>query len=152
GHELQHVLRHHTLNSALFQEAMKESRPLEPSVLTSVTRLQEIDADRYGMVMAFLAGYHPRGGIEFMEGMGQEEEIPQHLDHPTFQERVAYLTEYWTNDVRYAFVSFRLGVAAMDKGGRLETTDMKGAVAAYEEAIEDFKRYQAMLPNLKEAI
>jgi tetratricopeptide (TPR) repeat protein len=152
GHELQHVLRRHTLNSALFQEAIKESRPLDPSVVTSVTRLQEIDADRQGMVMAFLAGYHPRGGIEFMEVMGQEEEIPPHLDHPTFQERVAYLTEYWTNDVRYAFVSFRLGVAALDRGNKLEQTDMKAAVGAYEEAVEDFKRYRGMLPNLKEAM
>jgi predicted Zn-dependent protease len=153
GHELQHVIRRHTINSTLFQEAMKDtSRPLDPSVLTAATRLQEIDADRQGMVMAFLAGYHPRGGIEFMEMMGQEQEIPAHLDHPTFEERVEYLTEYWTNDVRYAFVSFKLGVAAMDRAGKLEATDMKGAIAAYEEAAEDFKRYHTMLPNSKDAM
>jgi predicted Zn-dependent protease len=153
GHELQHVIRRHTLNSVVFQEAVRDaSRPLDPSVLTHVTRLHEIDADRQGMVMAFLAGYQPRGGIEFMEVMGGEDEIPKHLDHPTFEERVEYLTEYWTNDVRYAFVSFKLGVAAMDRAGKLEATDMKGAVAAYEEAVEDFKRYRAMLPNLKEAM
>jgi predicted Zn-dependent protease len=152
GHELQHVIRRHNVNSAVFQAAIKDaSAPLDPSVLTHVTRLQEMDADREGMVMAFLAGFHPRGGIEFMEIMGKELEIPQHLDHPTFDERVAYLTEYWTNDVRYAFVSFRLGVAAMDRGAKLEASDMKQAVAAYNEAIEDFKRYHAMLPSLKEA-
>jgi len=152
GHELQHVIRRHNVNSAVFQAAIKDaSSPLDPSVLTHVTRLQEMDADREGMVMAFLAGFHPRGGIEFMEIMGKELEIPQHLDHPTFDERVSYLTEYWTNDVRYAFVSFRLGVAAMDKGAKLEASDMKQAVAAYNEAIEDFKRYHAMLPALKEA-
>ena len=152
GHELQHVLRRHSVNSSVFQAAVKDAAsPLDPAVLTHVTRLQEMDADREGMVMAFLAGYHPRGGIEFMEIMGKELEIPQHLDHPTFDERVAYLTEYWTNDVRYAFVSFRLGVAAMDRGAKLEATDMKQAVAAYNEAIEDFKRYHAMLPSLKEA-
>ncbi|HEX7839283.1 MAG TPA: M48 family metalloprotease, partial [Kofleriaceae bacterium] len=152
GHELQHVLRRHNVNSAVFQAAVKNaSAPLDPSVLTHVTRLQEMDADREGMVMAFLAGFHPRGGIAFMEIMGKELEIPQHLDHPTFDERVAYLTEYWTNDVRYAFVSFRLGVAAMDRGARLEATDLPQAVAAYNEAIEDFKRYHAMLPSLKEA-
>lgn len=39
----------------------------------------------------------------------------------------------------------------MDRGGKLEATDMKAAVAAYDEAIEDFKRYHAMLPSLKEA-
>jgi tetratricopeptide (TPR) repeat protein len=110
-----------------------------------------MDADREGMVMAFLAGYHPRGGIELMEVLGQEHEIPQHLDHPTFDERVAYLTEYWTNDVRYAFVSFKLGVTAMDRGAKLEATDMKQAVGAYNEAVEDFKRYHTMLPSLKEA-
>jgi predicted Zn-dependent protease len=153
GHELQHVIRRHTLNSVVFQEAVKDaSRPLDPSVLTHVTRLHEIDADRQGMVMAFLAGYHPRGGIEFMEVMGGELEIPKHLDHPTFEERVEYLTEYWTNDVRYAFVSFKLGVAAMDRGGKLEGSDMKAAVGAYDEAVEDFKRYRTMLPNLKEAM
>jgi tetratricopeptide (TPR) repeat protein len=152
GHELQHVLRRHNVNSAVFQAAVKDAAsPIDPSILTHVTRLQEMDADREGMVMAFLAGYHPRGGIEFMEIMGQELEIPQHLDHPTFDERVAYLTEYWTNDVRYAFVSFKLGVAAMDRGAKLEASDMKAAVAAYDEAIEDFKRYHAMLPSLKEA-
>jgi tetratricopeptide (TPR) repeat protein len=152
GHELQHVIRRHNVNSAVFQAAVKDaSTPIDPSILTHVTRLQEMDADRQGMVMAFLAGYHPRGGIEFMEIMGQELEIPQHLDHPTFDERVAYLTEYWTNDVRYAFVSFKLGVTAMDRGAKLEATDLKQAVAAYDEAVEDFKRYHAMLPSLKEA-
>lgn len=153
AHELQHVIRRHTVTSSVFQEAWKDaSRPLDPSVVTHVTRLNEMDADRQGMVMAFLAGYHPRGGIEFMEIMGQESEIPKHLDHPTFQERVDYLTEWWTNDVRYGFVSFKLGVAAMDRGTKLEATDMKGAVAAYEEAVEDFKRYYSMLPSLKEAM
>ena len=53
-------------------------------------------------------------GIELMEVMGKEMEIPKHLDHPTFQERIEYLTEYWTNDVRYAFVSFKIGINAMD--------------------------------------
>ncbi|HEY1553499.1 MAG TPA: tetratricopeptide repeat protein [Kofleriaceae bacterium] len=153
GHELSHVIRRHTVNSAVFQEAFKDTtHPLDPSVLTSMTRLQEMDADRQGMVMAFLAGYHPRGGIEFMEVMGQEQEIPPHLDHPTFQERVEYLTDYWTNDVRYAFVSFKLGVAAMDKGGKLESTDMTAAIKSYEAAVEDFKRYRTMLPSLKEAM
>lgn len=152
AHELQHVIRRHNVNSAVFQAAVKDAAsPIDPSILTHVTRLQEMDADREGMVMAFLAGYHPRGGIEFMEIMGGELEIPQHLDHPTFDERVGYLTEYWTNDVRYAFVSFRLGVSAMDRGAKLEATDMKQAVAAYDEAVEDFKRYHAMLPSLKEA-
>ncbi|HEX5058761.1 MAG TPA: M48 family metalloprotease [Kofleriaceae bacterium] len=152
AHELQHVIRKHTINTAVFQEAVKDGgRYLDASILTHVERIHEIDADREGMVMAFLAGYHPRGGIELMETMGKEMEIPKNLDHPTFQERVEYLTEYWTNDVRYAFVSFKLGVGAMDRGAKLEATDMKKAVEAYEEAADDFKRFRAMLPTVKEA-
>lgn len=152
AHELQHVIRKHTINTAVFQEAIKDGgRYLDASVLTHVERIHEIDADREGMVMAFLAGYHPRGGIELMETMGKEMEIPQHLDHPTFQERVEYLTEFWTNDVRYAFVSFKLGVSAMDRGAKLEATDVPKAIDAYQEAVDNFKRFRNMLPTVKEA-
>jgi predicted Zn-dependent protease len=152
AHELCHVIRKHSMNSAVFRTAMKNSdSDLDRSVLTHVTRLQEFDADREGMVMAFLAGYHPRGGIEFMEAMGKQNEIPKNLDHPTFQERVDYLTDYWTNDVSYAFVSFKLGVAAEARGSKLEATDMAKAIEAYQEAADDFGRFRTMLPTVKEA-
>jgi predicted Zn-dependent protease/Flp pilus assembly protein TadD len=153
AHELNHVIHKHTMHTAVFQQAIKDSSTmLDPSVLTHVTRLHEIEADREGMVMAFLAGYHPRGGIEFMELMGKQGEVPKHLDHPTFQERIDYLTDYWTNDVRYAFVSFKLGVAEMDKGAGLEETDLPSAVTAYETAVDHFKRFHTMMPSLKEAM
>lgn len=152
AHELAHVVRKHTVTTAVFREAAKDGgRYLDRSVLTHVERLHEIDADREGMVMAFLAGYHPRGGIELMEAMGKQMEIPKHLDHPTFEERIEYLTDYWTNDVRYAFVSFKLGVQAMDRAAKLEASDMAKAVAAYDDAVDHFKRFRAMLPTLKEA-
>ena len=154
AHELNHVIHKHTMHTAVFQQAIKDStKLLDPSVLTHVTRLHEIEADREGMVMAFLAGYRPRGGIEFMELMGKQGEIPKHLDHPTFQERIDYLTDFWTNDVRYAFVSFKLGVAEIDRGDQLvEESDLPAAVAAYQTATEHFKRFHTMLPSLKEAM
>ena len=153
GHEVAHVTKRHTLKTDVFQEAAKDaSRRLDAAVVTHVTRLHEIEADREGIVLAFLAGFHPRGGIEFMEIMGQEMEVPKHLDHPTFEERVEFLTDYWTNDVRYAFTSFKLGVAALDKGTRLEQTDMENAVKAYDEAVEHFKKFRTTLPTLKEAM
>jgi predicted Zn-dependent protease len=151
GHELAHVIRKHTVNTAVFREAAKDGgRYLDRSVLTHVERIHEIDADREGMVMAFLAGYHPRGGIELMEMMGKEMEIPKHLDHPTFQERIEYLTEYWTNDVRYGFVSFKLGVAALDTGAKLEANDMSKAVESFNDAVDHFKRFRNLLPTVKE--
>lgn len=153
AHEMAHVIRRHTMTSMIYQEAVKDaSRPLDPATLTHVTRLHEVDADREGIVMAFLAGYHPRGGIEFMEASGKEMEIPKHLDHPTFEERVHYLEEYWSNDVKYAFVSFRLGLGRLDAGDRLVATDPGKAAEAYEEAADDFKRFRTTLKATKEIL
>ena len=153
GHEMAHVLRRHTLQTLIYQEAVNDSsRWLDPAVLTHVTRLHEVEADRDGIVLAFLAGYHPRGGVEFMEVSGQEMEIPTHLDHPTYEERVHYLEEYWSNDVKYAFLSFRLGLDALRRAGTLEAGGKTGAAAAYEEAVEHFKRYRGTLKATKEVL
>ena len=153
AHELSHVLRRHTVQGVIYREAVKDaSRPIDPSVLTHVTRLQEIEADRDGIVLAALAGFHPRGGIELMELLGKDQEIPRHLDHPTFEERVAFLQEYWTNDVRYAYVSFGLGVAAMDKGARAEELDVTTAAEAYQEAAEHFQRFRATVLGQREVM
>jgi predicted Zn-dependent protease/Flp pilus assembly protein TadD len=153
AHEMAHVIRRHTLQSLIYQEAIKDaSRSLDPAILTHVTRLHEVEADREGIVMAFLAGFHPRGGIEFMEVSGAEMEIPAHLDHPTFEERVHYLEEYWSNDVKYAFVSFRLGLDTLDKAGRLERSEPVKAAEAYEEAADHFKRFRTTLKATKEVL
>ncbi|MEM9493713.1 MAG: tetratricopeptide repeat protein, partial [Myxococcota bacterium] len=150
AHELAHVIQRHTLQSVLFQEALKDSgRPFDRAVLTHVTRLHEIEADRESIVMAFLAGYHPRGGIEIMEARGQIDEIPAGLDHPTFDERVHYLEEYWSNDVKYAFVSFKMGVAALGKGDWLAATSPDKAVSHYKQALKHFRRFRNTLRPTK---
>lgn len=153
GHEMAHVIRRHTVQTLIYNEAVKDSsRSLDPAVLTHVTRLHEIEADREGIVLAFLAGYHPRGGIEFMEASGKEMEIPTHLDHPTYEERVHYLEEYWTNDVKYAFVSFRLGTDTLARAGKLEASGAGGARDAYEEAAEHFKRFRNTVKANKQVL
>ncbi|HYU14644.1 MAG TPA: M48 family metalloprotease, partial [Candidatus Acidoferrum sp.] len=153
AHEMTHVIRRHTMQTLIYQEAVKDaSRALDPAILTHVTRLNEVEADREGIVMAFLAGYHPRGGIEFMEVSGKEMEIPAHLDHPTFEERVHYLEEYWSNDVKFAFVSFRLGLDALDRAARIEAADPGKASEIYGEAADDFKRFRTTLRGTKEVL
>ena len=150
AHEVAHVIRNHSLQSVLFRQAAQSSfRSLDIGVLTHVSRLQEIEADRVGMVMAFLAGYHPRGGIELMEARGQTEEIPQNLDHPTFEERIQYLEEYWSNDVKYAFVSFGLGVRALKKGDAAASRGLSAAATHYRKALAHFRRYQNTLQPSK---
>jgi predicted Zn-dependent protease/thioredoxin-like negative regulator of GroEL len=153
AHEMAHVIRRHTLQTLIYREAVTDSsRALDPAVLTHVTRLHEVEADREGIVLAFLGGYHPRGGIEFMEVSGTEMEIPTHLDHPTYEERVHYLEEYWSNDVKYAFVSFRLGLDSLDKAASLEAKSAPETPQAYEEAADHFKRFRTSLKATKEVL
>ncbi|MCG8424059.1 MAG: M48 family metalloprotease, partial [Proteobacteria bacterium] len=150
AHEVAHVIRRHTVQSTLYREAVKSaSRRLDAATLTHVTRLHEIEADRVGIVLAFLAGYHPRGGIEIMEARGALQEIPKNLDHPTFDERVHYLEEYWSNDVKYAFVSFELGVAALADGDRMLATGSGKAAARYQQALDHFRRFRDVLKPTK---
>jgi predicted Zn-dependent protease len=153
GHELAHVMRKHTLNSMLFRQAVKDAeRHLDGMVLTHITRIQEIEADRVGMVWASLAGYHPRGGIDFMEDRGKESEIPTHLDHPTYEERVRYLEEYWSNDVKYAYLSFQLGLRAMEAGDRLRASDPTKAGTQYTAAIDHLTRFHTTLKPTKQVL
>ncbi len=153
AHEVVHVIRQHTVRQQVYREAVADAdRHLDPAVLTHVTRIHEIEADRDGIVLAFLAGYHPRGGIEFMESRGKHEEIPSHLDHPTYDERIHYLEEYWSNDVKYAWMSFSFGLQKMEEAARAEAEDVSRAAGLYGGAIEDFKRYRDTLIASKEIL
>ncbi|MCB9727925.1 MAG: tetratricopeptide repeat protein [Deltaproteobacteria bacterium] len=153
AHEIVHVLRQHVVRSQVFQQAVGDaSSSLDSSVLVHMTRIHEIEADREGMVLAAMAGYHPRGGIEFMEARGKAGEIPPHLDHPTYDERIQYLEEYWSNDVKYAWMSFSFGLTHMDEARRAEHTDLAKAEALYREAVEDFTRFNQTLKPTPETL
>ncbi|MEZ4265662.1 MAG: M48 family metalloprotease [Myxococcota bacterium] len=153
AHEIVHVLRQHVVRSQVFQQAVGDaSSSLDSSVLVHMTRIHEIEADREGMVLAALAGYHPRGGIEFMEARGKAGEIPPHLDHPTYDERIQYLEEYWSNDVKYAWMSFAFGVAHMDEAQKAEGSDLRKAEGLYQDAIADFTRFNQTLKPTRETL
>jgi len=152
AHEITHVIRRHTLRSRVYREAARDAKSfLNPHVLTHVTRLHEIEADREGIVLAFLAGYHPRGGIKFMEERGKKREIPKHLSHPTYDERIHFLEEYWSNDVKYAWMSFKFGLDAMEKARKSEESgNERAAVKQYKDAVSHFQRFKATLKSQKE--
>ncbi|MGM0575088.1 MAG: tetratricopeptide repeat protein [Myxococcota bacterium] len=153
AHEIVHVLRQHVVRSEVFRHAVSDaSKRLDPGVLVHVARIHEIEADREGMVLAALAGYHPRGGIEFMEARGKEREIPPHLDHPTYDERIHYLEEYWSNDVKYAWMSFRFGLRKMDEAAEAQAGDLARARSLYRGAVEDFTRFNRTLRPTRETL
>ena len=153
GHEIAHVLRQHVVRSEVFKQAVTDSGNSMPgTVLVHTTRIHEIEADREGMVIAFLAGYHPRGGIDFMEARGKAQEIPPHLDHPTYDERIHYLEEYWSNDVRYAWMSFSFGLAAMKTAAAAEVDDIAAAAVAFRKALDHFTRFAQTLKPTPEVL
>lgn len=153
AHEMVHVISGHTLRTQVYKAAVADAKqPLSPAVLTEVTRIHEMEADREGIVMAFLAGYHPRGGIAFLEARGRQGEIPAHLDHPTYDERIRYLEEYWSNEVRYAWMSFSFGLEALEEARELEASDPAGAARGYNKSIEHFKRFGQVLKPTREIL
>ena len=151
AHEVVHVLRRHVVRSMVFKEAVEDAeRNMEPGMLVHITRIHEIEADREGMVLAFLAGYHPRGGIAFMEARGKEHEIPTHLDHPTYDERIHYLEEFWSNDVKFAWLSFQFGLQKIDEAEGLGDTDLAATERLYRDALDDLSRFGETLRPTKE--
>ncbi|MFT5432592.1 MAG: tetratricopeptide (TPR) repeat protein, partial [Myxococcota bacterium] len=106
GHEITHVVKEHVIRSFVFKDALNSGR-MKPSSLVSVTRTHEIEADREGMKMMFLAGYDPTYAVKMFEAYAAKlGEVPAGLDHPTFDERIHYLEEYWSNEMSFAYSSF----------------------------------------------
>ena len=152
GHEITHVTKEHIIRSSVFREAM-DSKSGHHSSLVTVTRTHEIEADREGMKLMFLAGYDPRWAVKLHEAYARVlGEVPSGLDHPTFDERIHYLEEYWSNEMAFAFASFSQGVGRLQEAARMETNDLNKAATLYQEAIADFKRFTIAFKRTKEAL
>ena len=152
GHEITHVIKEHVLRSFVFRDAMGTGRAT-PASLVTVTRTHEIEADRDGMKLMFLAGYDPRAAVQVMEGYAKVlGEVPRGLDHPTFDERVHYLEEYWSNEMAFAYASFHQGVARVAEAQGAEATDLNRAAGLYRDAIEDFRRFTVAFKRTRESL
>lgn len=153
AHEIAHVSRQHSMKTQLFVAAFKESgNPVDPRLLVHVSRLQEIEADRVGIVTASLAGYDPYDGVRLLSAIGEGREIPKNMGHPTFDERIEYLRNYWSNDVRHAHASFQFGVRAMARAKRFERSDPKKAAECYRIAEKHFLRFRRTLGPSKRVL
>ncbi|MCU7550838.1 M48 family metallopeptidase [Chitinophagaceae bacterium LB-8] len=74
-------------------------------VLLPFSRKHELEADRYGMRWAALAGYNPREAIALwqrMEKMSTGSRPPEFLStHPAEENRIAYLQKYLDEALQY---------------------------------------------------
>ena len=73
-------------------------------VLLPNSRKQELEADRYGLIFAAMAGYNPREAIPFWQRMAQSggNKPPVFLStHPTDEQRIAGLNQYMDEALSY---------------------------------------------------
>ncbi len=153
AHELAHVIKGHIVNRDLFRKALEQTgKEMDPTLFRLTTRLNEIEADREGFLYALAAGYNPNAMVEWMEAAALEVGDPPPMeDHPTFDERVGFLLDFWTNDVRFAWQAFEVGTEALQDAQKLEHKDLGAARAKYDVAATELDRYVRFFRVSKEA-
>ena len=74
-------------------------------VILPFSRKHELEADRWGLILAAMSGYNPREAIplwERMENAGGGQKPPEFLStHPTEGRRIAQLEEYMPEALKY---------------------------------------------------
>ena len=128
GHEIAHAVTHHG-NERMSQGTLAQgleivgniataNNPKYNSLFTSIfaptaqiafllpnSRNQELEADRYGLNFAAMAGYNPREAIPFWQRMSAAangQKPPEFLStHPADENRIAKLNEYMPEALRY---------------------------------------------------
>ncbi len=115
GHETGHNERRHTVTlpakaqilslifgiASIFSPFIYRFGQLaEAGILAKQSRIDELQADQYGLMLMTRAGYDPEGMLTFMKHLGAvHDEQPSLLDkyfqdHPGFPDRVAHLVGY----------------------------------------------------------
>jgi predicted Zn-dependent protease len=153
AHELAHVVKGHILNRDLFRKALEQKGgEMDATLFRLTTRLNEIEADREGFLWTLAAGYNPNAMVEWMEVAAADLGDPPPMeDHPTFDERVQFLLDFWTNDVRFAYQAFETGTQALKEAQATEHKDLAGARAKYDIAATELDRYVRFFRGSKEA-
>jgi predicted Zn-dependent protease len=134
GHELAHgTLRHMPEKWKYVQTVVNDPRAKKEdverafsTVMTGMTRQSEYEADQYGALYMYRAGYNPRWAmdlhVQFRKVFG---EIPRGLDHPAFEERSARLKDF--------LIELRGRVREFERGNKkFKDGDYVGAARSYE--------------------
>ncbi|MBI5610710.1 MAG: tetratricopeptide repeat protein, partial [Deltaproteobacteria bacterium] len=153
AHEMVHVIRNHVVNRDSFRKALQAGgTDLTPDQFQLTTRMGEIEADREGLLYMLAAGYNPNAMVEWMERAARDiGDPPPAVDHPTFDERVSFLLDFWTNEVRFAWQAFETGTDALEQAAKLEQKDLVAARKSYDVAIVELDRYTRFFRTSKEA-
>jgi predicted Zn-dependent protease len=153
AHEVAHVIKNHVVSREAFKKTLEQSGgQMDPTLFRLTTRMNEIEADREGFLYMLAAGYNPNAMVEWMEQAAKDLGDPPPMeDHPTFDERVTFLLDYWTNEIRFAWQAFEYGTSELEKAQAAEGKDLPAARKHYETAIAELDRYVRFFRGSKEA-
>lgn len=161
GHETGHIERRHTvtrqakaqgvsllmLAASLFSPFVyRFGQLIQAGIMAKLSRVDEIQADQYGLLLMSRAGYDPDAMVSFMQHLGQVDKSRPDLltkyleDHPEPDKRVAHMVGYDQLDPTkvsantvlveavHDFDTARYNVAAM-KFARVLKTDPNNGIA-----------------------
>jgi predicted Zn-dependent protease len=86
------------------------------SLLMTISRAHEFEADQFGALYSYRAGFNPASSVRLHEVMLQAMgEIPRGMTHPTHAERIARVRDYLL-DLRAKVRGFDLATKALNNG------------------------------------
>jgi predicted Zn-dependent protease len=136
AHELAHTgLRHGTSMIKMASSQQEYHSYFQLAMLMgALSRTHEFEADQFGALYAYRAGYDASAGIVLHEKMLlQNGEIPAGLTHPLHRERIDRLRDYLL-ELRAKVRHFSLGLAALEK-------------KEYDAAADHFELFLGVLPE-----
>ena len=122
GHECAHAALRHGMGMIQVASSMGEGKAFMGgegdlySLLMTISRAHEFEADQFGALYAYRAGFNPAASVTLHEKMLQAMgEIPRGMTHPTHAERIARVRDYLL-DLRAKVRGFDLAVKALNGG------------------------------------
>jgi predicted Zn-dependent protease len=104
------------------------------SLLMTISRAHEFEADQFGALYSYRAGFNPSAAVTLHEKMlATMGEIPRGMTHPTHAERIARVRDYLL-DLRAKVRGFDLAVKALNTGD-------------YDNAESRFEVFLGVYPN-----
>jgi predicted Zn-dependent protease len=121
GHECAHAALRHGMGmiqvaSSLEGKAFTNGAGELMGLLNTVSRAHEFEADQFGTLYAYRAGFNPAASLALHEKMLQAMgEVPRGMTHPQHADRLARMRDYLL-DLRSKVRGFELAVKALHDG------------------------------------
>jgi predicted Zn-dependent protease len=122
GHECAHAALRHGMGMIQVASSLGEGKAFAggagdlAGLLNTVSRAHEFEADQFGVLYAYRAGFNPAASLVLHEKMlSAMGEIPRGMTHPTHSERIARMRDYLL-DLRSKVHGFDLAVKALADG------------------------------------